>query len=84
VASPTRRITLARMSIDPPRGPKRTRPHPNPFLRFGNAWTRKVTYSAPFPDPPVDTLWTRSGHSYSYLELGRERLSVQVSMGSAP
>lgn len=34
--------------------------------------------------PRLDTLWTQSGHSYSYLELGRERLSVQVRTGSAP
>ncbi len=38
----------------------------------------------PFPEPPLDTLWTQFGHSYSYLELGRERLSVQVRMGSVP
>src|ERR1700758_4098710 len=32
----------------------------------------------------LDTLWAQSGHSHSYLELGRERLSVQVMKGKAP
>ena len=32
----------------------------------------------------VDTLWTQSGHSHSYLGLDRKRLSVQLRTGSVP